>query len=286
MSTSIANAIVEASHVMRKAGVPEPRREAGSLLAYIIGRDRTYILAHAEDSLTSGQLDRFREFVELRATGKPLQYITGHQEFFNLDFEVTTDVLIPRPETELLVEAALKFASGPDAVFVCEIGTGSGCIVVSLLHELPRALAVAVDVSPAALEVAKKNATKHGVIDRIDFKVSDCFAALDPAAHSFGLIVSNPPYVKDGNIPGLQREVRDHEPRVALEAGEDGLNVVRKLLADAPPFLTPGGHMLFEIGFDQGAVVEELIDRNNWKLLNIHPDLQGIPRIVELEKIS
>ncbi len=290
MPTSIAEAILKGSHRLRAAGVPDPRREAGSLMGYVLGQDRSYILGHADNVITADEGMRFDETLEVRMTGRPLQYITGHQEFFGLDFEVNPDVLIPRPETELLVETALKLMVGLQAApFICDVGTGSGCIAVTLLHELrefPDARTVAVDVSEAALSVARRNATSHSVVERIEFIISDCFAKLDPRQFQFDLIVSNPPYIADAAIEGLQREVRDFEPRLALEAGPDGLDVVRRLLGDAGKFLKPKGHLLIEIGFDQCQAVERLIDRDSWKLLDIHKDLQGIPRIVALEKLQ
>ncbi len=248
MDTSIAEAILQAAHELRKAGVPEPRREAGSLMGHALQRDRSFMLAHADDLITTEQEERFREYLEGRMKGKPLQYITGRQEFFGLEFEVNGDVLIPRPETELLIETALKLTTGLDsAPFICDVGTGSGCIPITLLHELrqfPASRAIALDISEAALAVAKRNAARHGVAERIEFVVSDCFAELDRRVAQFDLIVSNPPYVRADAIEDLQREVRDFEPRVALEAGADGLSIVRRLLKDAGGFLKPGGHLL------------------------------------------
>lgn len=276
--------------MLRVAGVPEARREAGSLLAHLLGRDRSFILSHAEDALAAEHVKLFRRYLERRAEGEPLQYITGHQEFFGLDFEVNRNVLIPRPETELLIEETLKlFPAVNDALSICDVGTGSGCIAITLVRELPQSRAVAIDISPAALAVARRNAERHSVSDRLEFLVSDCFSALDvrDRRHSaFDLIVSNPPYVRNGAMAGLQREVRDFEPHSALVAGEDGLAVIRGLLLDAGSFLKPDGFLLFEIGFDQAAVVEKLIDRRVWRLLAIHPDLQGIPRTVALQKAS
>lgn len=299
MPTSIAEAILQGAHHLRKAEVPEARREAGSLLAHVIDRDRTFILGHADDAISEEQLARFRSAVVSRAGGEPLQYITGHQEFFGLDFEVTSDVLIPRPETELLVETALKLVfNSQDAPLICDVGTGSGCVAITLLHELRElhnrhdARAVAIDISEAALAVAKRNAARFSVSERISFVVSDCFAALDPRNSGnpdralFDLIVSNPPYVANGAIPALQREVRDFEPRLALEAGVDGLSIINRLVKEAGAFLKTGGYFLFEIGFDQDRAIEQLIDRSVWKLLAIHPDLQGIPRTVALEKFA
>jgi release factor glutamine methyltransferase len=247
------------------------------------------MLSHAEDVVGAEQLTQFHELLARRALGEPLQYLTGRQEFYGLEFEVNQAVLIPRPETELLVEAALKLVTA-GAPYICDVGTGSGCIVVTLLHELgqtARARAVALDLSPAALEVAMRNAARHAVAQQIEFAVSDCFAALeakDEGAPKFDLIVSNPPYVTDGELAGLQREVRDFEPHLALTAGPDGLAIIRRLLVGAGKFLRTGGHFLFEIGFEQSATVVQLIDLERWELLDIHQDLQGIPRIVALKK--
>ena len=282
MSISIADALRTASETLKRAGVPEPRREAGSLLSHVIGKDRTFLLSHAEDSLSDTDGERFEELVERRATGEPAQYITGTQDFFGRAFRVTPDVLIPRPETELLVEAALEVMG--DASSVCDVGTGSGCIAVTLLCERLDTRAVALDVSAAALEVARQNAHDHSVADRIEFVLSDCFAALDSAAYQFDVIVSNPPYVSAGMLPGLQREVRNHEPPIALSPGGDGLKVIRHLLSDAGEFIRGNGYLLMEIGFDQGETVQDLIDRRVWTLKTILPDLQGIPRIVVLRK--
>ena len=285
MSISIAEAVLQGANKLRKAGVPEARREAGTLLAFALDRDRSFILSHADDAISPAQLELFREYVEQRGSRKPLQYITGRQEFYGLEFEVTPDVLIPRPETELLIDTTLKLVEQDHSILICDVGTGSGCIAVTLLHKLPRARAVAVDVSAKALEVAQRNAARHAVSDRVEFVLSDCFEALDPHRRSFDLIVSNPPYVSDGALDGLQREVRDFEPRMALEAGADGLSIIRRLVTGAEAFLKTGGHLLFEIGYDQHEAVDQLIDRRVWKLLDIHQDLQGIPRTVALEKL-
>jgi release factor glutamine methyltransferase len=282
MTISIAQAILQGSNTLRKAGVPEARREAGSLLAFVLDKDRTFILSHADDLISDEQVGIFQEMLDSRARGEPAQYITGRQEFYGLEFEVTSDVLIPRPETELLVETALRLVPRDTAVLICDVGTGSGCIAITLLTQLSLARALALDVSPAALEVGKRNAARHEVTDRIEFVLSDCFASL--ARQHFDLIISNPPYVAERAVATLQREVRDFEPRVALTAGADGLDVIRRLVAGATEFLKSGGYLLFEIGFDQHAAVAELIDLELWELLDIHQDLQGIPRTVVLKK--
>jgi release factor glutamine methyltransferase len=285
MTISIAEAILQGANKLRKSGVPQERREAGSLLMYVMGCDHTYILAHADDQLTDEQVEMYGDSLDARASGRPLQYITGRQEFFGLEFEVTPDVLIPRPETELLIEAALARVSPNVGPFICDVGTGSGCVAISLLHELPQARGMALDISTAALAVAERNAQRHGVNERLSFLASDCFSALtaEPAP-AFDLIVSNPPYVAEGAIEGLQREVRDFEPRVALTAGADGLAIIRRLLLESRGYLKSGGIFMFEMGFDQHDAVNELIAAADCELLEIYDDLQGIPRIVALRK--
>ena len=286
MTWTIAEVLREAAAELDRAGVPEARREAGSLLSFTLGKDRTFLISHAEDETDENSLGRFREFVERRASGEPLQYITGVQDFYGREFCVTNDVLIPRPETELLVEAALQIVGETGAApFICDVGTGSGCIVVTLLCEIVNARAVAIDKSPAALEIAKLNAQNLSVADRAVFVESDCFDSLDSREYEFDLIVSNPPYVAEKALRGLQREVRDHEPLVALSPGGDGLSVIRRLIDEGPSFIKPNGHLLMEIGFDQGEAVETLISDSAWSLREIRPDLQGIPRIVVLQKL-
>lgn len=284
MARSIADSLREATEVLQTAGVPEARRESGSLLSFVIGKDRTFLISHADDRLEGIEFDRFREAVARRAEGEPLQYITGVQDFYGREFRVTPDVLIPRPETELLVEAALEVVEGISAPLICDIGTGSGCIAVTLLCERTDAQVVAVDISEAALAVATQNAHRHKVSERITLRISNCFHGLEPT--SFDLVVSNPPYVSSNVLSGLQREVRDHEPLVALSPGEDGLSVIRRLVTESPIFLTPNGHLIMEIGFDQGEKVRNLIDEDVWRLVKIRPDLQQIPRIVVLQRRS
>ena len=241
MTMSIAEALRQASQVLRQSGVSEARREAGSLLAHVSGKNRTFLISHTEASLTAEEVEQYRQAVERRAAGEPLQYITGTQDFYGLEFMVTRDVLIPRPETELLIESALDLIGGQIvAPEICDVGTGSGCIAITLVHELSQARATALDISEAALRIAQRNAERHDVHERITFRLSDCFESV-PANTGFDLIASNPPYVSAKALAGLQREVRDHEPAVALSPGLDGLSVIRRLLSDAPAFLKPQG---------------------------------------------
>ncbi len=287
MTLSIADAILQATQVLANSGVPEARREAGSLLTHVMSKDRTFLISHSEDVLSDRELSDFRDRIERRAKGEPLQYIIGSQDFFGLEFKVTPDVLIPRPETELLVESALELIGNADSnPLICDVGTGSGCIAVALLHKAPVAHAIALDISEAAIRVAKDNSLRNSVADRLSFVVSDCFQAFVAGVKPFDLIVSNPPYVSAEAIQGLQREVRNYEPHLALTPGGDGLSIIRRLLNEAPNFLKPMGHLLIEIGFDQAQTVQGLIDSSRLKLLDIHPDLQGIPRIAALQKVG
>lgn len=282
MSATIKSALAEGAAALKTAGVDESRNEANLLLMYILDRDRTFLLAHPEENLSAKQFEQYRSLLARRAEGYPLQYLTGRQEFFKLDFEVTSDVLIPRPETELIVEVGIEILKEQAAPFFADLGTGSGAIAISLLHELPRARAIAVDISSRALEVAKRNAERHAVIDRLQLTKSDLFSAIDLQT-PFDLVVSNPPYIPAKDLNGLQREVR-HEPQAALDGGPNGLGVIRRLLKAAPDFLSARGHLVFEIGFDQHDAVKTLIDHAVWKLSELRKDLQGIPRTVVLQK--
>lgn len=287
MSISIAEAIHEGAETLQQAGLAEARREASGLLQHVVARDRTFILGHPEHTLTPEQLETFRELALRRASGEPLQYITAHQSFYGLNFEVAQGVLIPRPETELLVETALGLLPGSQATpTICDVGTGSGCIAITLLHERHDVHGVAIDISAEALEIAKRNAQRHSVESRLTFVQANCFSSLSPEQFSFDLILSNPPYVAEAEISGLQREVRDYEPLEALAGGPDGLNIVRRLLNESGAFLKPGGYLLIEIGFKQAAAVGAMIDETVWKSQGIRPDLQGIPRVVVLQKSS
>ncbi len=286
-TTTIRAALAEAAAALRDAGIPDARREAALLLADTLARDRAYLITHHDAQPDTYQLARFRARVRRRAAGEPAQYITGSQEFYGLDFEVTPDVLIPRPETELLVEIALELLRDERAPHLCDVGTGSGCIAVTLLHERTDARALALDASRAALRVAARNAARHGVRERLALIASDCFSALNASAMPFALIASNPPYISAAEVPHLQREVRDHEPHMALTPGDaDGLAIIRRLLVEAPAYLRPGGHLLIEIGHAQHEPVARLVNPRVWTLVAIRPDLQNIPRTVVLRRLD
>ncbi|MFQ6100647.1 MAG: peptide chain release factor N(5)-glutamine methyltransferase [Anaerolineae bacterium] len=254
-----------------------PWLEAEVLLAHVLGTSRTALLAHPEHILTPGQLSYYCSLIRRRASSYPLPYLTGRVEFYGLEFEVTPEVLIPRPETETLVELAI--ARQPTAVV--DVGTGSGCIAVSLAVHLPETVVYAIEISPAALAVARRNVERHGVAERVRLMVGD---VLSPRPGPVDLIVSNPPYVPTGECASLPASARNHEPRLALDAGPDGLAVVQQLLAQAPAVLCPGGGLLIEIGADQGEVVSCLA-RTFFPqaTVRVHPDLAGRDRVLEVQ---
>jgi release factor glutamine methyltransferase len=267
------------------ATTPKPRPEAEWLLSFLLESDRSHILSHYQDELESSLITRFLSLVEDRRQGKPLQYIIGSQEFRGLEFQVTTDVLIPRLETELVVDRALPclIRQHPLLVDCC---TGSGCIAVALAVERPRVRVIAVDLSLAALNVAKRNAIAHRVLDRIQFVASDLLNPLD----SFSLrgevdcIVSNPPYVSEKDFDGLQREVKEWEPKLALVAGRDGLAVYRRLIPQSLSLLRKEGHLILEIGFSMKEAVCRLF-QNGWRDVKVQEDFSGIPRVVVAQKL-
>ncbi len=276
---NVAEAISFATEALRTAGTPEPARDAKVLLAHSLGKQKTFLIAYPEFELTDEQQKRFRGAIERRAGREPLQHILGRQEFYGRDFRVSPDVLIPRPETEAIVELAVSFLPDRLEPRFLDIGTGSGCIAVSIAAELPTARGVATDISPAALAVARENADKHGVADRLSFIESDLFG---PAVEGeFDLIASNPPYIPLEEFRGLEPEVREFEPRSALTDEGDGLAIIRKIITTAPHHLKPGGRLLIEIGFGQSESVAAMIDRTIWPEAAFHNDLQGIPRILD-----
>jgi release factor glutamine methyltransferase len=282
---TISEAIRSATEALATAGVAEPRREAASLLMFVLNEERAYLAAHPDERLTAEYGATYLDAVQRRCRREPFQYIVGKQEFYGLEFAVGPGVLIPRPETELLVEAAIEVLTGYEQPRFLDIGTGSGCIAVSILKHVPEAVAVAVDISGAAIEIAKANAVRHAVDHRIEFVPSDLFANV---RGRFPLIVSNPPYVPQRDSATIQAEVRDHEPPVALFGGPDGLSVIRRLVFESPAHVQPRGWLMIEIGFDQADTVGEMFDKSTWSSVSFKKDLQGIPRalIARLSDIS
>jgi release factor glutamine methyltransferase len=284
---TIRQAIADVTKHLTDAGVDAPRTTAQLLLAHLLGKDRTYLLTHPNEPVEETIRHQFRAWASRRAGGVPLQYLIGHQEFYGLDFIVTPDVLIPRPETELVVEEVLG-SSQPPAPLIIDVGAGSGCLAVTLAVHLNQARIIALDISPSALKVARLNAQRHGVEDQLLFLASDLFSALVPCQPSTtaDFIVANPPYVSEAEFAGLPREVREHEPHVALIAGPDGLALHRRLLTESPAFLRPGGSLIMEMGFGQCDALVGLVEPSTWRLEKILSDLQGLPRTLVLRLVG
>jgi release factor glutamine methyltransferase len=280
---NIAEAIRTADERLRIAGVDEHHREAASLLAHIIGREAVFLIAHPEYELTGAVACAFDEVVARRERREPFHYIVGRKESYGLEFEVASGVLIPRPETEILVEDAIESLSALADPDLFEIGVGSGCISVSILVNVPNGLAVAVDISGEALSIAGRNAARHGVADRLELRKGDVYEGLEGA---FDLIVSNPPYIPDGDLASLQAEVGGFEPHGALFGGGDGLDIVRRIVSGAPRFLKPGGGLLIEIGFGQAESVKDMFEAGVWEDVDFLPDMQRIPRIAKARSRS
>jgi len=308
---------------LRAANVPSFTLAAELLLLHVIGRNRTWLYAHPEEILSEADAHRFLDLIARRAAGEPTQHLTGKQEFWGLEFEVTPDVLIPRPETEHLIEVALDRlavrelrANRPPksdgaGLQIADIGTGSGCIAITLAKELPAANFLATDISTAALAVAKRNATRHAVADRIEFSEANLLspagaqhAAPQPSkiqnsappasresritshdARLFDLIASNPPYIGRREADFLAREVRDHEPHAALFGGEEGYELYANLIAESAKHLKPGGILVLELGHNSLPAVQPLLDTGEWTNIGVTNDLAAIPRILAAERV-
>jgi release factor glutamine methyltransferase len=277
------DALRDGSARLDAASVASPQFAAELLLMGVAGCDRAWLYAHPEDLLTPQQAAQFFALIERRAAGEPTQHLTGKQEFWGLEFEVTPDVLIPRPETEHVIEVALARlgnARRNAPIRIADIGAGSGCIAVALAKELPAAKIYATDISPAALEVAHRNAARHGVADRISFVECNLLDGVTEPAQ-FDLIVSNPPYIGTRDRESLAREVRDHEPHAALFPGEDGLALYPALITQAAARLAPGGLLVLEIGIGQFESVSDLLDAaRGWTRVSAVQDLAGIIRVL------
>jgi release factor glutamine methyltransferase len=291
--------------------VPSPRLNAELLLMFTLNCDRAYLHAHPEHELTAEQAARYETALAERARGVPAQYITGHQEFWGMDLIVTPAVLIPRPETEHIIETVLELASvgeatvgqesvggaflpansnheadsvsqslPPSSIHIADIGTGSGCIALALAKELPQAELHATDISSAALEIARANAARHQLETRIHFHQADLLDGLSP--ETFDFIVSNPPYVGESEADQVQLEVRKFEPRHAVFAGPTGLEIIARLIPQAHAALRPGGWLILEISATISSAVARLLE--NWDDVHLAPDLQSIPRVARARK--
>jgi release factor glutamine methyltransferase len=311
----LRTALKEGIAQLRDAQVCSFTLAAELLLLHTLGKDRTWLYAHPEEIVSEAHAERFYKLLARRAAGEPTQHLTGKQEFWGLDFEVTPDVLIPRPETEHVIEVALgrlavreiragrKQTLTGDGLDIIDVGTGSGCIAVALAKDLPGARIMATDISPAALAVARRNAARHAVADRIQFR--ECYLldslpvgarqavpllakvpALDrTVVRSSDLIISNPPYIGRNERETLPREVRDHEPELALYGGEEGYELYADLIAEAAHKLAHGGLLVLELGHNSLPAVRPLLDLPNWTNVGLTKDLAGIDRVVAAERI-
>jgi release factor glutamine methyltransferase len=305
----LKQALASAVDRLEAADVGSPRMNAEMLLMFVLGVNRAYLYAHPERELTAGEETRYEEVLAQRSTGMPAQYINGHQEFWGLDFVVSPAVLIPRPETEHLVETVLELARGIPHPKMVDVGTGSGCIALALAHELKSAEIWAVDLSSEALEIARANAARLQLEERVRFARSNVLAVIpsqdfspsrEPAlslskgtsiaAHDdfrdFDFVVSNPPYVGFGEADKVQRSVREFEPQVAVFAGEQGLDIIGPLIEQAHRALKPGGWLAMEIGYSMRDAVVDLLSPTMWEEVRVVPDLQGIPRVVAGRKLN
>jgi release factor glutamine methyltransferase len=329
-SLDVRTALKQGIHLLREARVPSDTLAAELLLLHVTSRDRTWLYAHPEELLDSHSIESYFSLLHRRAAGEPTQHLTGKQEFWGLDFEVTPDVLIPRPETEHLIEVALdrlavrELRSGRDpkltgeGLTIVDIGTGSGCIASALAKELPAAKLYATDISPTALAIAQRNATRLGFSNRIIFLESNLFDSFSPlatrlpaaasaeAGHSpalsearslrpacltgaegpflFDLVISNPPYIGRKEANTLPAEVRDHEPASALYGGEEGYELYGLLIPEAARHLKPGGLLVLELGHDSLPAVRPLLESPQWTNVHVTNDLAGIPRVLSAER--
>jgi release factor glutamine methyltransferase len=281
---------------LRTAKVSSYTLAAELLLLQVSGRDRTWIYSHPDEVLPLDTVDKFIALVRRRVNGEPTQHLTGKQEFWGLEFEVSPDVLIPRPETEHLVEVALdrlavrEVRAGRDPrltganLTLVDIGTGSGCIAVALAKELPEAEIHATDISVKALQIAKRNAARHGMTERIHFAESNLLQSLSTL--KFDLIVSNPPYIGLGEADSLAVEVRDHEPAEALYGGQEGYELYGDLILEAARQLKSGGLLVLELGHNSLAAVQPLLDSAAWANVGVTKDLAGIDRVLSAERLN
>jgi release factor glutamine methyltransferase len=281
MPETVLGLLRSATERLKSHHVSEPRASVELLLAHVLGLDRLSLYLNAERPIEAGELEGLSECLERRLRGEPVQYITGTQEFWSLALAVTPDVLIPRPETEFLVEAFLDFAreTGGRRMRLMDVGTGSGAIAIAAVLELPEASVVAGDLSLAALELARDNACRHHVSERILFLCTDLFCGLGRIL--FDAVIANPPYVKSHDLALLPREIRDYEPRHALDGGPDGLQTIRAIIEQAPDFLRSGGILALEMGAGQAEAVCGLISHTNrYRSLHILKDFSAIDRVL------
>ncbi|MBI3609622.1 MAG: peptide chain release factor N(5)-glutamine methyltransferase [Nitrospirae bacterium] len=287
-SASLQDLLRTATLSLTDAGIADARREAEALIARVLRCTRLDLYRSDERRIDPQQQEAFADLIRCRAQREPLQHLLGAQEFWALEFYVTPDVLIPRPETELLIETVLERISEPAtaSITVVDLGTGSGCLAVVLAKLFPFARIIATDRSRVALTIARLNAARHGVSGRIEFLEGDLFEPVMPLGLNdrIDLVLSNPPYIPTGEIPTLQPEVRLHEPRIALDGGPDGLDYYRRILPQALDLLHAGGDFYLEVGIRQADPVCGLADQTGWRVAGVKKDLSRINRVVVLTK--
>lgn len=270
---------------LKQANIADASIDAERLLMYLMNENRTFIYLHRNDGTDENHADAYFELIDRRAEGEPLQYIVGEQEFMGLSFNVNEAVLIPRQDTETLVETALSFAKNKKgSISILDMCCGSGAIAISMAYFLPKSKLTACDISEAALNVARSNAKKNGVEKKINFIESDLYMPVQkkkPMKDKFDMILCNPPYIPSDVIPTLQREIKDHEPVAALDGGEDGLDFYRKMVTDSAVHLKKGGYILFEIGHDQADEVTALLEEEGcYKDIFTHKDMARSDRVI------
>jgi release factor glutamine methyltransferase len=280
---ALRNLVLDGASRLSLGPHPErARQDAEALMLELMRRNKAWLLAHGDEELSSAETGRYTELLGRRFKGEPIQYITGEAEFYGLPFRVTPEVLIPRPETEHLVEKVLELAASYAEPRIVDVGTGSGIIAVAVAHKLPAATVTAIDLSSSALAIAQENAKRNGVAGSIRFLEGDLLAPV--AEERFEIVVSNPPYVPASDRATLTVEVRDYEPAPALFAGDDGLNVYRRLIPEAFSALIPGGYVALEIGYGQSTAIAELLTRSGFAQIEFFPDLKDIPRVARARR--
>jgi release factor glutamine methyltransferase len=273
----LKDAFAEGIRKLKLSNIDAPVVTAGAILCYILGRERTFLYSHDEYLLSNDEYENYCECLKRVAEGEPLQYITGVQEFMSLNFNVCRKVLIPRQDTEILVESVLEYAGQKENASILDIGTGSGCVAISLAYYGKNTQVMGVDISKGALEVARINARNCGVEENTVFVQSNLFDNVPPK--KFDIIVSNPPYIPIEVIETLDKQVKDFEPKIALDGGADGLDFYRRITQQSVSFLESKGLLAFEVGFDQAQKVVEIMEAN-FENIKVKKDLAGIERVV------
>lgn len=286
---TVLEALNWGTHYLRDHQIQNPRLQAELLLACSMNLKREGLYLCFHQPMGKEEEEKFKGLILRRASREPLQYLLGYQEFWSIPFKVDSRVLIPRPETEHLVEEGISILSknpSERSPVVLELGTGCGAIAISLARELKNLTMIATDLSKEAIEVAKENARDSGVMDRILFLVGDLFEPFSPFKRPFDLILSNPPYIKNSEIDRLAREIKDYEPLMALKGGEDGLHFYRRIISEAPHYLKEGGWLLLEMGEGQGERVSELFESTGkFKSPTLLKDLAGIERVIKAQRV-